>query len=156
MQLYIITILVQHAHHTLHTHIYTCTLDTSHNSNFQYGHWWLWPFSNTRCVKTNEWSDFLSVAVILGVETLCMCAFRKPCLQGIQSWLAAEGRRHAESRRRIWWVCHGLCHCVLLIIIMMEICKAPTLRLKALNKHSITHNVHRDGNVTSNENYIYI
>ena len=30
----------------------------------------------------------------------------------------------------------------------MEICKAPTLRLKALN----THNVHRDGNVTSNKN----
>ena len=25
------------------------------------------------------------------------------------------------------------------IIIIMEICKAPTLRLKALNKHSITH-----------------
>ena len=30
----------------------------------------------------------------------------------------------------------------------MEICKAPTLQLKALNKHSITHiDVHRDGNV---------
>ena len=27
----------------------------------------------------------------------------------------------------------------LIIIIIMEICKAPTLRLKALNKHSITH-----------------
>ena len=26
-----------------------------------------------------------------------------------------------------------------LIIIIMEICQAPTLRLKALNKHSITH-----------------
>ena len=26
-----------------------------------------------------------------------------------------------------------------IIIIIMEICKAPTLRLKALNKHSITH-----------------
>ena len=25
------------------------------------------------------------------------------------------------------------------IIIIMEICKAPTLQLKALNKHSITH-----------------
>ena len=25
------------------------------------------------------------------------------------------------------------------IITIMEICKAPTLRLKALNKHSITH-----------------
>ena len=25
------------------------------------------------------------------------------------------------------------------IIIIMEICKAPTLRLKALNEHSITH-----------------
>ena len=34
----------------------------------------------------------------------------------------------------------------------MGICKAPTLRLKALNKHSITHNVHRDGNVISNKN----
>ena len=36
----------------------------------------------------------------------------------------------------------------------MEICKAPTLQLKALNKPSIinTHNVHRDGNVTSNKN----
>ena len=29
----------------------------------------------------------------------------------------------------------------------MEICKAPTLRLKALNKHTVTHiiSVHRDG-----------
>ena len=26
-----------------------------------------------------------------------------------------------------------------LVIIIMEICKAPTLRLKALNKYSITH-----------------
>ena len=26
-----------------------------------------------------------------------------------------------------------------IIIMIMEICKAPTLRLKALNKHSITH-----------------
>ena len=36
----------------------------------------------------------------------------------------------------------------------MEICKAPTLRLKALNKHSIAHiiSVHRDGNVISNKN----
>ena len=25
------------------------------------------------------------------------------------------------------------------VTIIMEICKAPTLRLKALNKHSITH-----------------
>ena len=30
-----------------------------------------------------------------------------------------------------------------IIIIIMEICKAPTPRLKALNKHN-THNVHRD------------
>ena len=36
----------------------------------------------------------------------------------------------------------------------MGICKAPTLRLKALNKHSITHNVHRDGNVISKKMYI--
>ena len=28
------------------------------------------------------------------------------------------------------------------IIIIMEICKAPTLRLKALNKHSITHTMY--------------
>ena len=33
-------------------------------------------------------------------------------------------------------------------IIIMEICKAPILRLKALNKHS---NEHRDGNVISNK-----
>ena len=33
-------------------------------------------------------------------------------------------------------------------IIIMEICKAYTLCLKALNKH----NVHRDGNVISNKN----
>ena len=35
-----------------------------------------------------------------------------------------------------------------MIITIMKICKAPTLRLKALNKHSIRHiiNVHRDGN----------
>ena len=26
-----------------------------------------------------------------------------------------------------------------LIIIIMEICKAPTMRLKALNKHNVTH-----------------
>ena len=31
-----------------------------------------------------------------------------------------------------------------LIIIIMEICKAPTPRLKALNKHN-TRTVHRDG-----------
>ena len=30
------------------------------------------------------------------------------------------------------------------VLIIMEICKAPTPRLKALNKHN-THNVHRDG-----------
>ena len=36
-----------------------------------------------------------------------------------------------------------------IVIIVMEICKAPTLRFKALNKHSITH---RDGNVISNKN----
>ena len=41
------------------------------------------------------------------------------------------------------------------IIIIMDICKAPTLQLKALNKHSITRNVHRDGNVISNES-VYI
>ena len=29
--------------------------------------------------------------------------------------------------------------CNLDLIIITEICKAPTLRLKALNKHSITH-----------------
>ena len=28
---------------------------------------------------------------------------------------------------------------ITIIIIIMEICKAPTLRLKAPNKHSITH-----------------
>ena len=28
---------------------------------------------------------------------------------------------------------------ILIIIIIMEICKAPTMQLKALNKHSITH-----------------
>ena len=28
---------------------------------------------------------------------------------------------------------------LIIIIIITEICKAPTLRLKALNKHSITH-----------------
>ena len=28
---------------------------------------------------------------------------------------------------------------IIIIIIIMGICKAPTLRLKALNKHSITH-----------------
>ena len=31
-----------------------------------------------------------------------------------------------------------------IIIIIMQICEAPTLRLKALNKHN-THNVHPDG-----------
>ena len=33
---------------------------------------------------------------------------------------------------------------LLIITTIMEICKAPTLRLKALNKHN-THNVHRGG-----------
>ena len=33
--------------------------------------------------------------------------------------------------------CHTLI--IIFIIIIMEICKAPTLWLKALNKHSITH-----------------
>ena len=28
---------------------------------------------------------------------------------------------------------------IIIIIIIMEICKAPTLQLKALNKHNITH-----------------
>ena len=27
----------------------------------------------------------------------------------------------------------------------MQICQAPTLRLKALNKHNNTHNIHRHG-----------
>ena len=31
-----------------------------------------------------------------------------------------------------------------IIIIMMEICKAPMLQLKALNKHSITHIMYID------------
>ena len=35
----------------------------------------------------------------------------------------------------------------------MEICKAPTLQLKVLDKHN-THNVHRDGNVISNKKNI--
>ena len=30
------------------------------------------------------------------------------------------------------------CEIIMIIIIIMEICKAPTLRLKALNKHSMT------------------
>ena len=34
----------------------------------------------------------------------------------------------------------------------MEIRKAPTLRLKVLNKHSVAYNVHRDGNVVSIKN----
>ena len=32
------------------------------------------------------------------------------------------------------------------LIIKRGICKAPTLRLKELNKHNIIHSVHRDGN----------
>ena len=39
---------------------------------------------------------------------------------------------------------------VLSSVIIMGICKAPTLRLKALNTH--THNVRRDGNVIGNKN----
>ena len=38
-----------------------------------------------------------------------------------------------------------------LFIIIMETCKAPTLLLKMLNKHNVTHNVHRGGNVISNK-----
>ena len=41
------------------------------------------------------------------------------------------------------------------IIIIMEICKAPTLRLKALNKHSITHVMYIEmENVISNKKCI--
>ena len=40
----------------------------------------------------------------------------------------------------------------LLTIIIMAICKAPTLRLKALNKHSIPHIMYTDmENVISNK-----
>ena len=40
----------------------------------------------------------------------------------------------------------SISHNLIILIIIMEICEAPTLQLKALNKHSInTHNVHRDG-----------
>ena len=31
---------------------------------------------------------------------------------------------------------------IIIIIIIMEICKAPTLQLKALNKHSIKHTMY--------------
>ena len=40
------------------------------------------------------------------------------------------------------YLCVSVCVCQYarhLLIVIMEICKAPTLRLKALNKHSITH-----------------
>ena len=37
------------------------------------------------------------------------------------------------------------------VIIIMKICEAPTLRLKALNKHNITHIMYSDlENVISN------
>ena len=40
-----------------------------------------------------------------------------------------------------------------IVIIVMEICKAPTLRFKALNKHSITHIMYIEvENVISNKN----
>ena len=50
-----------------------------------------------------------------------------------------------------------MCLCNIIIIIIMEIYKAPTLRLKVMNKHSIyynrgTHNLHGDGNVINNKN----
>ena len=34
---------------------------------------------------------------------------------------------------------------VLYFIIIMEMCIAPALQLKALNKHNVTHNVYRGG-----------
>ena len=40
---------------------------------------------------------------------------------------------------------------IIIMILIMEICKAHTLRLKALNKYN-THIVHRDGSVISNKN----
>ena len=40
----------------------------------------------------------------------------------------------AEKRGRRFYPAYTL-----IIIIIMEICKAPTQRLKALNKHNITH-----------------
>ena len=49
-----------------------------------------------------------------------------------------------QNKNRIYGETHST--------IIMEMCKAPTLHLKALNKHSITHNVHRDRYVISNKN----
>ena len=48
-------------------------------------------------------------------------------------------------------------HCAQIIIIIMEICKAPTLQLKALNKHSITHITYTEMEMLSViKMYIYI
>ena len=43
-----------------------------------------------------------------------------------------------------------------LLMIVMDICKAPTLRLKALNKHSITHIMYIEMEMLSAKRYIYI
>ena len=50
-------------------------------------------------------------------------------------------RRNVEEQRHLetdpWKPNNGVS--LIIIIIIVEICKASTLRLKALNKHSITH-----------------
>ena len=50
-------------------------------------------------------------------------------------------------------VCVLQCDVLIIIIVIMEICKAPTLRLRVLNKHSITHIMYVEmENVISNKN----
>ena len=50
---------------------------------------------------------------------------------GPENILSAGASLHLSARK-----CYRLKG---LIIIIMEICKAPTMRLKALNKHNVTH-----------------
>ena len=93
------------------------------------------------------------VLIITTVEERSWIKPRSVCLPALP--LDLTGLRGGDATIWTHCRCFGLSTSLQLqpIIIIMEICKAPTLRLKALNKHSInTHNVHRDGNVISNKN----
>ena len=68
--------------------------------------------------------------------------------RGRESERASERERERERERRPSYGSDPDCS---LLIIVMDICKASTLRLKALNKHNMTHIMSIDiENVISN------
>ena len=100
---------------------------------------------------------FVSVSVILFVNILCKF-WSMPVFKNNETenwthdwlwWLCVNLLLHRTVCTEtlllefIQIICWDLCYCYLVplpvLIIIMEICKAPTLRLKALDKHSIAH-----------------